>query len=90
MSYRTPHPRRANNAIKAHAEPANPKVSQLQELFPSWSDDGTLLSSLFVRANASKSYAILALPDLKSVLTEVNFDIELAVTRISEGNSFLL
>ncbi|KAI5119338.1 hypothetical protein M0805_004015 [Coniferiporia weirii] len=64
MSYKSSNFRRGQNSVGAPAEKGNPKVQQLQEMFPSWSDD-----------------------DLKSVLTEVNYDIELAVTRISEGHA---
>jgi len=59
------------------------KTQQLKELFPTWSAEGAsprrytrdTLNSLFFPPSS----------DLSSLLAEVNGDIEVAATRISEG-----
>ncbi|EJD04917.1 uncharacterized protein FOMMEDRAFT_139574 [Fomitiporia mediterranea MF3/22] len=64
MSFKSSNHRRVQDQAAAPGERGNPRIRQLQEMFPSWSDD-----------------------DLKSVLAEVNYDVELAVVRISEGHA---
>ncbi|KAL5498206.1 DEF1 [Sanghuangporus vaninii] len=63
-SYKSSNFRRNQDNADAPTERGIAKIRQLQEMFPSWSDD-----------------------DLKSLLQEVNYDVELAATRISEGHA---
>ena len=56
------------------------KVEKLQELFSTWSNEGT--PAIYF---SSSALLTLCPPDLQSVLTETAGDVELAVARISEG-----
>jgi hypothetical protein len=63
------------------------KVQQLQELFPTWSNDGTHApSSLSFPPCVSPTRDPCVPTDLLSLLNEVHGDLELAATRITEGD----
>ena len=57
MSYKVSNPRRTQDKAGAQADRSNPKVRQLQEMFPSWSDDGTRFSNK--DAQEPRFYSIL-------------------------------
>lgn len=59
------------------------QAQQLQELFPTWSNEGMYPIS----AKRPRSYCFSSTQrvDLQTVLTEVSGDVEMAATRISEG-----
>jgi len=56
-----------------------PKARQLQELFPTWSIAGQHFYLSYLRVCS------LPLSDLETLLNELNGDLELAATRISDG-----
>jgi hypothetical protein len=78
------------SAIRAQQSPDNAdtfkyrsQARQLQELFPTWSNDG-----LFFHPQSQASLTSLFFQkDLQSLLTEVAGDVQLAATRISDGMS---
>lgn len=56
------------------------QAQQLQELFPTWSQEGMWSISANDRVLTSQERV-----DLQTILTEVSGDVEVAATRISEG-----
>ena len=79
------------SAIRAQQSPDNAdtfkyrlQARQLQELFPTWSNDGLFFRWTYLGA----SHVFPLKKDLQSILTEVSGDVELAATRISDGTSF--
>jgi hypothetical protein len=72
------------------ADGANAKFKsearQLQEFFPSWSNDGMFLQNCMSGMLFSVRFLIyLWLLDLQSLLLETGGDVESAATRITEG-----
>jgi hypothetical protein len=61
------------------------KVKQLQELFPSWSNDGMAPVLISCRTSRLTAHHLRATLDLLSLLNEVQGDVDFAATRISEG-----
>ena len=85
-SYKSTHFRRANAPKDSPApDPLRPKIAQLQELFPHWSDEGPSLSSFSLVSPLTLTLTLHPPPDLRSLLTELNGDLELAATRITDG-----
>ena len=56
------------------------QAQQLQELFPTWSNEGPISKVI-----GMTPILTFHLPDLQTLLAEVSGDVQVAATRISEG-----